>query len=55
MAEECLKWAREAQMADVRTGYLRLAQIWLDTASQLDGLPATPIAPAPDEPTKEAS
>ncbi len=45
MAEECLKWADEAYTDEVRQSHLQLAQIWLDTASQLDGLPATRIAP----------
>jgi hypothetical protein len=43
MAEECLKWAREAHNDAVRANLSQLAQIWLDTASKLDGLPATPI------------
>jgi hypothetical protein len=40
MADECFKWAREAQTKEVRKSYLQLAQIWLNTASQIDGLPA---------------
>jgi len=39
MADECLKWAREARTDDVRASYLQLAQVWLDAASKLDGLP----------------
>jgi hypothetical protein len=45
MAEECVKWAGEAYTDEVRQPLLQLAQIWLDTASQVDGLPATWIAP----------
>jgi hypothetical protein len=45
MAKECVKWAGEAYTDEVRQPLLQLAQIWLDTASQLDGLPATRIAP----------
>ena len=39
MAEECFKWAGEAYTDEVRQSYLQLAQIWLDSASKLDGLP----------------
>jgi hypothetical protein len=49
MADECCLWAREATDNDVRAGYLALAQIWLDAAAKLDGLPASRIAPATDE------
>jgi hypothetical protein len=42
MAEECVKWARDARDDDVRAPLLQLAQTWLDTASKLDGLPANP-------------
>jgi hypothetical protein len=52
MADECLAWAREAQTKEVRASYLQLAQIWLDTASKLDGLPPTQVPPASDEATK---
>jgi hypothetical protein len=38
MAEECFKWAREAHSAEVRVSLLKLAQVWLDIASKLDGL-----------------
>jgi hypothetical protein len=48
MAEECLSWAREAQTSEVRASYSQLAQVWLDAAYKLDGLPATRAAPAPD-------
>jgi hypothetical protein len=41
MAEECFKLAREARTKEVRKSYLQLAQIWLNTASQIDVLPAT--------------
>jgi len=39
MADEYFKWAREAQTKEVRKSYLQLAQIWLNTASKLDGRP----------------
>ena len=41
MAEECFKWAREAQAKEVRVSLRQLAQVWLDAACKLDGLPAT--------------
>jgi hypothetical protein len=50
MAEECVKWAREAHDDDVRAPLLQLAQTWLDAASKLDGLPASQIAPTPKRP-----
>ena len=49
MAEECLKWAREARTSEVRASYSQLAQVWLDAVYKLDGLPATRAAPAPDQ------
>jgi hypothetical protein len=48
MADECFKWAREAQTGAVRVSLLQLAQIWLDAASKLDGLPPTQTQSAPD-------
>jgi hypothetical protein len=45
MAEECFRWASETHDRAVRAGYLGLAQVWLDAAAKLDGLPATRIAP----------
>ena len=45
MAEECFQWASETNDRNVRAGYLGLAQVWLDAAAKLDGLPATRIAP----------
>jgi hypothetical protein len=54
MAEECFNWAHETHDGAVRKGYLGLAQIWLDAASQLDGLPAVRIPPTPDEAPKTA-
>jgi hypothetical protein len=45
MAEECVKWAREARDDDVRAPLLQLGQTWLDAASKLDGLPANPERP----------
>src|SRR5215472_3171332 len=57
LAEECFQWARETHDRAVRTGYLGLAQVWLDAAAKLDGLPAKRIAPAgkahPDAPARE--
>ena len=47
MAEECVKWAREARDDDVSAPLLQLGQAWLDAASKLDGLPASQIAPTP--------
>ena len=41
MAQECFKWAGEAQAEEVRVSLRQLAQVWLDAASKLDGL-ATP-------------
>jgi hypothetical protein len=38
MADECFNWAREARTDEIRASCLRLAQIWLDAASKLDGL-----------------
>jgi hypothetical protein len=52
MADECFKWAREAQTDEVRASYLQLAQGWLDAASKLDGLPPTRTPPALDDATK---
>jgi hypothetical protein len=54
MAEECFKWAREAKANAVRVSLQQLAQVWLDAASKLDGLPATRTEPKPDEPSKIA-
>jgi len=48
MAEECFKWAREAQAEEVRASLRQLAQVWLDAASRLDGLPPTRTQSAPD-------
>jgi len=41
MAEECIKWAGEAHTDEVRESYLQLARIWLDSASQLNGVAST--------------
>jgi hypothetical protein len=54
MAEECFKWARETQTDEVRVSYLQLAQVWLDAASKLDGLPQIPTGAAPNKPNKIA-
>jgi hypothetical protein len=48
MAEECFKWALDAQADEVRMSLQQLAHIWLDAASKLDGLPATRLATTPD-------
>jgi hypothetical protein len=45
MAEECYKWAREAQANEARVSLKQLAQVWLDAASKLDGLPPTRTEP----------
>jgi hypothetical protein len=55
MAEECFKWAREAQANEVRVSLRQLAQIWLDAAFKLDGLPATRLARTPDDSPKTAA
>jgi hypothetical protein len=49
MADECFKWAREAQSKEVWISLRRLAQVWLDAASKLDGLPSTPTARQKDQ------
>jgi len=54
MAEECFTWAGKTHDRAVRKGYLGLAQVWLDAASQLDGLPAARIPATPDETPKTA-
>jgi hypothetical protein len=48
MPEECFRWAREAKTKEVRVSLRKLAQIWLDLAAKLDGLPATRTQSAPD-------
>jgi len=57
LAEECFQWARETHDRIVREGYLGLAQVWLNAAAKLDGLPETRIAPGdkehPDASAKE--
>ena len=52
MAEECFAWAREARTSEVRASYLQLAQVWLDAASKLDGLPPIRTPPASNEAAK---
>jgi hypothetical protein len=54
MAEECFRWAREAKAKEVRVSLMQLAQVWLDAASKLDGLPPTRTEPTPDVPSKTA-
>jgi hypothetical protein len=42
MAEDCFRWAREAKAhEEVHVSLRQLAQVWLDAASKLDGLPPT--------------
>jgi hypothetical protein len=48
MAEE----PRQAHSNEVRASLLQLADVWLNAASKLDGLPSTRTPPAPD--AKEA-
>jgi hypothetical protein len=55
MAEECFKWALEARAKEVRVSLRQLAQIWLDTASKLDGPPATRLPSTPDDSPKTAA
>jgi hypothetical protein len=55
IAEECFKWAREAKEKEVRAPLLQLAQVWLDAASKLDGLPATRSATTPEDSPKTAA
>ena len=41
MAEECFRWARQAQTEDKRQAYLDVARTWLEAASGQDcGPPA---------------
>ena len=48
MAEECFQWASEAKAKEVRVSLRQLAQVWLDAASKLDGLPPTRTQAPPD-------
>jgi hypothetical protein len=48
MAAECFQWASQAKTREARAPLLQLGQIWLNTASRLDGRPATRTA-RPDE------
>jgi hypothetical protein len=52
-AEECFRWAREANREEVRDSYIQLAQVWLNAASLIDGAPPTRMAP-PETLTKAA-
>ena len=54
MADECLKWAREARADEVRVSLRQLAQVWLDAATKLDGLSQTRTTSAPDQPSNTA-
>ena len=49
MAEECFQWAREAKAKEVRVSLQQLAQVWLNAASKLDGLPPTRTEPPPEK------
>ena len=50
MAEECIKWAGEAYTEEVRESYLKLARIWLDTASRINaGATTRPRAKKPSK------
>ncbi len=42
-AEECMRWAREAQDDELREQLLNMANAWTLAAAQLDG--SAPIAP----------
>lgn len=42
-AEECLRWAREADDADLQKQFLEMANAWALAAAQVDG--GAPIAP----------
>jgi len=53
MAEECFRWAREANREEVRESYTQLAQVWLNAAALVDDAPPTRIAP-PKKRTKAA-
>ena len=46
MAEECFRWARETKANAVSVSLKQLAQVWLDAASKLDGLPPVPNKPS---------
>ena len=41
MAEECFRWAREANREEVRESYMQLAQVWLNAAALVDDVPPT--------------
>ena len=43
MAEECLRWARQARDNEVRDPLIELARLWTEAASKLDG--SAPIIP----------
>ncbi len=50
MAEECFEWAGDVRTSEVRKSYLQLAQVWLNIASKLDGLPPTRTVSVSEEP-----
>src|SRR5262249_47836698 len=50
MAEECFRWARQAQTSEMRVSLRQLAQIWLDVAST--GLPPTGTPTAREQRSK---
>lgn len=47
-AEECLRWAREAQDEDLQKQFLDLASAWTLAATRMDG--GAPIAPKIETP-----
>ncbi len=49
-AAECINWARTAKSDDERQQFLKLANVWVQAASLLDGKP--PIAPTSDKPSR---
>ena len=42
MAEECFRWAHEANREEVRESYMQLAQVWLNAASLVEA-PRRPV------------
>jgi hypothetical protein len=44
LAGECFRLACQSKLEPVRTAYLDLARLWLETASRLDGLPSDSTA-----------
>jgi hypothetical protein len=44
-AEESLKWAREATTESQREAYTKCAEVWLESALQIEALCKDPISP----------